>query len=190
MNLVKNIGSKLEDKMSNGSIKESDLLEEAVGLFKNMNNMPGMENIQQMMESMNLKDFIPPNTKYNKNAFENMMNNNIKKSKTKERMKSKLDNNKKMNKNMPNTSNIPNTSNKANTSNNFSNFAENNDLKDINNNLKNLMENIESNNLSVNNLINNIVNSNTNFIDDILKQQPNTNKKVKKSLKKKIVKLN
>lgn len=181
MNLVKNIGSKLEDKMSNGSIKESDLLEEAVGLFKNMNNMPGMENIQQMMESMNLKDFIPPNTKYNKNAFENMMNNNIKKSKTKERMKSKLDNNKKMNNN---NSNIPNTSNKANTSNNFSSFAENNALKDINNNLKDLMKNIESNNLSVDNLINNIENSDTNFIDDILKQQSNTNKKVKKSVKK------
>lgn len=169
MNLVKNIGSKLENKMSDGSIKESDLLEEAVGLFKNMNNMPGMENIQQMMESMNLKDFMPPNTKYNKNAFENMVNNNIKKSKTKERMRTKLENNKKNNTN--NTSS--NTS--SNNSSNFANFVENNNLKNINNNLKNLMENIESNNVSVDNLINNISNSQTNFIDDILKQQMNTN---------------
>ena len=169
MNLVKNIGSKLENKMSDGSIKESDLLEEAVGLFKNMNNMPGMENIQQMMESMNLKDFMPPNTKYNKNAFENMMNNNVKKSKTKERMRTKLENNKK------------NNSNNSNNSNKFSNYVENNNLKDINNNLKNLMENIESNNLSVDNLINNISNNNSNFIDDIMntqqqKEQPSKTK--------------
>ena len=36
MNLVNNISSKIDSKMKDGSIKESELLEEASSLFKNM----------------------------------------------------------------------------------------------------------------------------------------------------------
>ena len=40
MNLVNNIGSKIDKKMKDGSIKESELLEEANSMLKNMKNIP------------------------------------------------------------------------------------------------------------------------------------------------------
>jgi hypothetical protein len=49
MNLVKNVGDKLESRLKSGDIKESELFEEASDLMKKMKNMPGMDNIQSLI---------------------------------------------------------------------------------------------------------------------------------------------
>ena len=44
-NLVKKISSKLEKKIESGEINKDELVNEASNLFKNMKNMPGMEDM-------------------------------------------------------------------------------------------------------------------------------------------------
>ena len=109
MNLVKNVGSKLDEKMKSGDINESELLEEATNMFNNMKSMPGMPqgmpgtegmagmqdifnnfNIPELMKNMGM---MSGNAKFNENAFNSKMEQNIKTSKTKERMRSKLEQN-------------------------------------------------------------------------------------------------
>ena len=88
MNLVKNVGSKLDNKIKNGDIKESELLEEASELMNKMKNMPGMGNLEGMLNKMGM----PGGGKVNMNAFNQHMQQNMKSAKMRERMKSKLDN--------------------------------------------------------------------------------------------------
>jgi hypothetical protein len=155
MNLVNNISSKIDTKMKDGSIKESELLEEASSIFKNMKSMPGMDNFDSLFKSMNLDQFIPKGGKFNNNAFENMMNQNIKMSKMKERMKKKAEANK--------TQYTQYTQNYSET-NNSNNINPNaNNLNDINSNLAGLMEQMK--NLQSQNDLDNT------FINDILKKQ-------------------
>ena len=45
-------------KMKDGSIKESELLEEANTIFKNMKSMPGMDNFDSLFKSMNLETWL------------------------------------------------------------------------------------------------------------------------------------
>ena len=52
MNLVKNVGGKLDDKIKSGEIKESEIMEEASGLLGKMKDVPGMGDIQSMMKKM------------------------------------------------------------------------------------------------------------------------------------------
>lgn len=54
MGMVKDVGSKLDEKIKSGDIKESELLKEASELMKKMKEMPGMENIQSMLGKMGL----------------------------------------------------------------------------------------------------------------------------------------
>ena len=88
MSIVKNVGSKLDEKMKSGDIKESELLAEATEMMSKMKNMPGMGNIGDLLSKMGLPNMN--GGKMNNNAFESMMNMNMKKAKTKERMRSKL----------------------------------------------------------------------------------------------------
>ena len=99
MNLVKNVGTKLDEKMKSGDIKESELLEEASSMFNSMKGMPGMENsnmkdlfsninIGEMMKNMGM---MPPGGKFNQNAFNSKMEENMKSSRARERMKTKLE---------------------------------------------------------------------------------------------------
>lgn len=81
MNLVKNIGSKLEKKMGNDNINESDLFSEAVNIMKEMNNIPGMK---EMMKNMGM------NGKPDLKAMASKIEQNNKKEKNKERMREKL----------------------------------------------------------------------------------------------------
>ena len=90
MNLVKNVGSKLDNKIKSGDIKESELLEEASELMNKMKNMPGMENLEGMLNKMGMSG-MPGGGKVNMNAFNQHMQQNMKNAKMKERMKSKLD---------------------------------------------------------------------------------------------------
>jgi ubiquitin len=54
MQLVKSVGSQLDEKLKSGEIKESELMEEATEIVKNMKNIPGMDNIQSMFKKMGL----------------------------------------------------------------------------------------------------------------------------------------
>jgi hypothetical protein len=54
MNLVKNVGGKLDDKIKSGEIKESEIMEEASGLLGKMKDVPGMGDIQSMMKKMGM----------------------------------------------------------------------------------------------------------------------------------------
>ena len=148
MNLVNNIGSKLDQKIKDGSIKESELLEEANSLMKNMGSMPGMGNFEDILKSMGKN--VPKGGKFNNNAFQHMMDQNIKISKMKERMRKKAETNK----------------TKTNESNYEKNYSENpNDLNSLNSNLESLMK-------QMNELQNN---NNNSFIEDIIKKQQNKN---------------
>lgn len=167
MNLVNNISSKLDNKMKDGSIKESELLEEASSIFKNMKNMPGMDNMEQLFKSMNMDQFMPKGGKFNNNAFQHMMDQNVKMSKMKERMRKKQEA-----KTQPsystnysesketNSQSDSNTNSNTNSNSNFNPDTKN--LNELNNNLASLMEQMQNMSGS---------GSSTSFINDILKKQ-------------------
>ena len=158
MGLIDNINKKINNKMKDGSIKESELLEEATEIFKNMKNMPGMNNFNDILKSMNLDKFMPKGGKINPNTFQNMMEQNVKMSKMKERMKKKAETNKEgfSAPSAPSANSVPSVANAANKT----------DLKDITANLSSLMEEMQSN---------------TSFIEDIIKQQGVSNNNTPRS---------
>ena len=86
MDIVKNIGSKLESKFKSGEIKESELMEEAKEIMGKMNDLPGLK---EMMGSMGMN----PGGKFDFKGMANKMQQNMKTAKTKERMKEKLEKN-------------------------------------------------------------------------------------------------
>jgi len=88
MNMVKNIGNKIDDKLKSGEIKESELIEEGLELLNKMKSMPGMNNFQQLFSQMGLSG-LGGNNKINTNAMESQLNRNLKTAKMKERMNSK-----------------------------------------------------------------------------------------------------
>ena len=53
MNLVKDVSSKLESKISSGDVDHNELLQEATGLMENMKDMPGMDQIQSLLSNAN-----------------------------------------------------------------------------------------------------------------------------------------
>ena len=165
MNLVNNISSKLDTKMKDGSIKESELLEEASSIFKNMKNMPGMDNFGELFKSMNMDQFMPKGGKFNNNAFQHMMDQNIKMSKMKERMRKKQE---AKNNSQPSYSANYSETKEEKSQSNFNPDAKN--LNELNNNLASLMEQMQ-------NMSSNGDGINTSFINDILKKQnQSTNK--------------
>lgn len=80
LSLVKNIGGKLEEKISSGEVKESELLEEATQIMDKIQDMPGLK---EMMAKMGL------NGKMDFKAMANKMQQNMTGAKTKERMQKK-----------------------------------------------------------------------------------------------------
>ena len=159
MGLVNNISTKLDSKMKDGSIKESELLEEASSIFKNMKSMPGMGNFDELFKSMNMDQFMPKGGKFNSNAFQHMMDQNVKMSKMKERMRKKAESNKTNYSENYSQDKSKNTDTKNSDINN-----EPNNLDDLNKNLSSLMEQMQ--NLQKEGPLNN-----NSFIDDILKKQ-------------------
>ena len=89
MRMVKKLGESLDSKIKSGEIKESELMEEASEMMKNMKNMPGMENMQGLFEKMGMGG-QKGNSKVNINAMRGQLNQNIKTAKMKERMRAKL----------------------------------------------------------------------------------------------------
>jgi hypothetical protein len=82
LSLVKDIGSKLEDKIKKGDVKESELLEEATELIEKMKDIPG---IKEMMSKMGM------NGKMDFKGMANKMQQNMKNVKTKERLQKKVE---------------------------------------------------------------------------------------------------
>ena len=96
MGLVKNVGTKLDEKIKEGDIKESELISEATEMMSKMQNMPGMNNISSMFEKMamagmgGMGGMGGKGGKVNMNAFQSHMNSNLKQAKMRERMQEKL----------------------------------------------------------------------------------------------------
>ena len=86
LSIVKNIGSKLEEKFKSGEMKESELLEEAQEIMGKMKDMPGLKN---MMSSMGLN----PGGKFDFKSMANKMQQTMKGAKMKERMQAKMQKN-------------------------------------------------------------------------------------------------
>ena len=80
MDLVKNIGGKLEDKIKKGDLKESELLEEAKEIMEKMKDMPGMKEMMSKMGMGGKMDF---------KGMANKLQESLKMSKTKERLNKK-----------------------------------------------------------------------------------------------------
>ena len=80
MELVKNIGTTLETKIKKGDLKESELLEEAAEIMKKMTMMPGMKEMMSKMGMGGKMDF---------KGMSNKIQENIKITKTKERLQRK-----------------------------------------------------------------------------------------------------
>ena len=90
MNMVKNIGGKIETKIKSGEIKESELMSEGMDLLNQMKNMPGMGDMSKIFSQMGIPG-LGKNTKVNMGAMESQMNKNMKLAKMKERMRAKSD---------------------------------------------------------------------------------------------------
>ncbi len=76
--LMTSVGDKLDKKIKAGDIKESELISEASELFSKMKDMPGMKQFEGMFKNMNM------------GATQAKMNENLKRAKTKERLREKL----------------------------------------------------------------------------------------------------
>jgi len=90
MNMVKNIGSKIDEKIKSGEIKESELMQEGMELLEKMKNMPGMGDMQKMFSQMGIPG-LGKGAKINMGAMEAQLNRNMKNAKMKERLRAKAD---------------------------------------------------------------------------------------------------
>jgi len=94
MGLVKNVGSKLDDKIKSGDIKETELFAEATDIMNKMKSMPGMGNIQSMLSKMGMGGLggaMGGGGKMNMGAMEANLNQRMKMAQTRERCKAKAE---------------------------------------------------------------------------------------------------
>jgi hypothetical protein len=88
MSIVKNLGGKLDEKIKSGELKESELISESMEMLNNMKNMPGMNNMHEILSKMGMPG-MAKGGKVNMNAMESQMQKNLKMAQMKERMKKK-----------------------------------------------------------------------------------------------------
>ena len=84
MSLVKNVGSKLDEKLKKGDINETELLKEAGEMMQHMKNMPGMK---EMMSKMGMGG---GGGKMNMGAMQANLEKSMKSASQKDRMRAKL----------------------------------------------------------------------------------------------------
>jgi urease gamma subunit len=89
MEMVKNVGGKIDEKIKSGEIKESELMSEGVDILNKMKNMPGMENMASMLSKLGIPG-VGKGTKLNTSAIESKLQKNLKMAQMKERMKNKM----------------------------------------------------------------------------------------------------
>ena len=87
MGLVKKVGDKLDSKLKSGELKESEMIKEATELMNKMKNMPGMDNIQSMLNKMGMGGLGKVNT----GAMEAQLKQKLKMAQTKERIRGKAE---------------------------------------------------------------------------------------------------
>jgi len=87
MSLVKNIGSKMDQKLKSGDINQEELFKEANDLMGKMTTMPGMDNMQEMMSKMGMGGLF---SKRNMNQAMSKMNQNMGQENTKTHLRQKL----------------------------------------------------------------------------------------------------
>ena len=87
MKMISKVGKSLDEKLKSGEIKESELMEEASEFLKKMHEVPGMKNMSSMFRNMGMP---VGKGKMNISAMQSHMQQNIKMSKMKERMRRKL----------------------------------------------------------------------------------------------------
>jgi hypothetical protein len=90
MNMVKNVGGKIDEKIKSGEIQESELISEGVDILNRMKNMPGMENMQEMFSKLGIPG-LGKGAKLNTGAMEAKLNQSLKLAQMKERMKAKVE---------------------------------------------------------------------------------------------------
>jgi hypothetical protein len=88
MDLVKTVGDKLDSRIKSGEIKESELISEATEMMNKMKNMPGMGNIQSLLNKMGLGG---SGGKVNMAGMEAQLNKKMKMAKMKERLQAKAE---------------------------------------------------------------------------------------------------
>jgi hypothetical protein len=94
ISLVKNVGSKLDDKLKSGDINERELLDEASSMVNKIKDMPGMNNIQSMFSQMGVPG-MGKGAKVDLNSFQQTMEKKLSSAKTRERMREKYEASKK-----------------------------------------------------------------------------------------------
>lgn len=89
MGLVKNVGEKIDSKIKSGELKESELISEATEMMQKMKNMPGMGDIQSLLNKMGIGGM--GGAKPNMAAMEAQLEKNLKNVKMKERLAAKAE---------------------------------------------------------------------------------------------------
>jgi glucan-binding YG repeat protein len=89
MDLVKNVGDKLDARIKSGDIKQSELYSEATDIMNKMRDMPGMGGIQEMLQKMGLGTAanLGRNAKVDVNATQDRLNRMEKAARLKEKMR-------------------------------------------------------------------------------------------------------
>ena len=79
--LVQSVGKKIDSKIKNGELKESELMEEAAEMLKKIKDMPGLDEIFKKFGGAGKMDMA---------GMQSKLNQNLKTAKTKERLQQKL----------------------------------------------------------------------------------------------------
>ena len=145
-NVISQMGDKLDQKIKSGELSQREIIEESTKMFGSLTNtdISGVEGMQIFKDM--IEGFANNNKNFNKSAFNNMMT----KEKTRSRMREKL--NKKQ---QENESNDSEKIDDEKMKNNLFDLLkdESKDLKDLNSSLVQLMQNLDGtiNNKSSNN---------------------------------------
>ena len=93
MNLVKNVGDKLDTKIKSGEINQSELMAEASEIMNKMKDMPGMGDIQSMLGKMGMGGMggMGKNVRLDTNAMKMQMDKYTKMEQMKQRMQKKAE---------------------------------------------------------------------------------------------------
>jgi len=82
MGLVQNVGNKLEDKMKSGDISQTELMKEASEMMNNMKNIPGMGDMQSMLNKLGVN--TGGGAKMDFKGMQNKMNQEMKRAQARE----------------------------------------------------------------------------------------------------------
>ena len=82
MGLVQNVGNKLEEKMKSGDISQTELMQEASEMMNNMKNIPGMGDMQSMLNKLGVN--MGGGAKMDFKGMQNKMNQEMKRAQARE----------------------------------------------------------------------------------------------------------